>query len=105
MSDAVETVERYDDAFNRHDLEARRAALSERSELWMPGGLRVEGPDQIAGVVQAFWGAMPDARLTYERQVTNGTDVATEGRLSGTHTGPFPTPQGEIPPSGNRVGS
>ncbi|MGH2706054.1 MAG: hypothetical protein ACRDJ4_13475 [Actinomycetota bacterium] len=27
----------------------------------------------------------------------------TEGTLSGTHAGPFRTPQGEVPASGNRV--
>jgi predicted ester cyclase len=103
MSDAVEAVERYDEAFNAQDLETRRDSLSENSELWMPGGMRLRGPDQILGVTQAFWGAIPDGTLNTERQFTDGTDVATEGRLVGTHTGPFPTPQGELPPTGNRV--
>jgi predicted ester cyclase len=103
MGDAVETVQRYDDAFNAHDVEARRAALSDRSELWMPGGMRLQGPDQIIGIVHAFWGALPDGKLMPERQISDGTDVATEGRLQGTHTGPFPSPQGDIPPTGNRV--
>ncbi len=103
MSDAVEVVDRYDAAFNAHDAEGRKAALSDTSELWMPGGMRLQGPDQILGIMQAFWGAIPDGELTAERQFTDGTDVATEGRLAGTHTGPFPTPQGEFPPTGNHV--
>ena len=101
--DAVKTAERYDEAFNEQDLEARRAAVSENSELWLPGGVRANGPDEIVGVAQVFWAAIPDAKILYERQITNGTEVATEGRLVGTHTGPFATPQGDIPATGNHV--
>ena len=103
MGDAVEIARRYDDAFNAHDVEGRRAVLSDDSELWMPGGMRLQGPDQIIGMVQAFWQALPDGKLIQERHISDGTDVATEGRLEGTHTGPFPSPRGDIPPTGNRV--
>jgi predicted ester cyclase len=103
MGDAAEVGERYDDAFNAHDEQTRRATLTDGSELMLPGGMRFQGPDQILQVTHAFWAAIPDGKIIRERHIENGPDVATEGRLEGTHTGPFVSPQGEIPPSGNRV--
>jgi hypothetical protein len=34
------------------------------------------------------------------RRLPTGDTVMTEGVFSGTHTGPFATPAGEIPPTG-----
>ena len=103
MSDAVDVGERYDEAFNEHDLDARRAALTENSELILPGGGRFTGPDQILQVTQGFWMAFPDGRIIREHHIGNEREAATEGRFVGTHTGPFPTPEGEVRASGNRV--
>ncbi len=103
MSDALEVVERYDEAFNAQDADARTAALTQDSELVMPGGVNLRGPDQIGEMVKVFWEALPDATLTREHRATDGTTTVTEGRLMGTHTGAFRTPQGDIPPTGNRV--
>ncbi|MFN2589235.1 MAG: ester cyclase [Actinomycetota bacterium] len=103
MGDPVEVGERYDDAFNAHDAETRRSLLTDESELVLPGGMRVQGPDEILGVTQAFWTAFPDGKLIGDRHVSSGSDEATEGHFEGTHDGPFSTPQGEVPASGNRV--
>jgi predicted ester cyclase len=103
MTEAQEVAQRYDDAFNAHDLEARMAALTADSELVMPGGIDLRGQEQIGELVKVFWEAMPDAELTREHQATDGSTVVTEGRLMGTHTGPFRSPQGDLPPTGNRV--
>jgi predicted ester cyclase len=46
---------------------------------------------------------LPDATITWKNHVESGSLIAGEGVLSGTHTGPFRTPQGEIPPSGAQV--
>ncbi|HJP66638.1 MAG TPA: ester cyclase [Actinomycetota bacterium] len=103
MGDAVQAGERYDDAFNAHDADTRKAQLTDRSELVLPGGPPFQGPDQILQVTQGFWAAFPDGEIIREHHITSGDEVATEGRFVGTHSGPFPTPQGDLPPSGNRV--
>ena len=102
MGEALEAAKRADDAFNAHDLEARLAANRDDSELVMPGGMRLRGREQ-ADVLRAFWEALPDATITWKDYVESGSLIAGEGVLSGTHSGPFRTPQGEIPPSRRQV--
>jgi steroid delta-isomerase-like uncharacterized protein len=101
MADAAETARRYDAAFDEQDTEARMAHLTPDTEVTMPG-MTLRGADQVADVVQVFWQAVPDGKLTRENEVIAG-DTVTEGTLTGTHTGTFRTPQREIPASGNRV--
>jgi len=103
MGEALEVARRHDDAFNAKDADARRAIEAEDIEVTLPGGLSLRGPDQTIPVSQAFWGAIPDVELTWERTFEAESLVAIEGYLTGTHTGPFPTPQGDIPGSGNAV--
>jgi ketosteroid isomerase-like protein len=102
MGEALEAARRADDAFNAHDVEARLAVNSDDTELVMPGGMRLRGREQ-ADVLRAFWEALPDAAITWTNHVESGSLIAGEGVLTGTHTGPFRTPQGEIAPSGRPV--
>lgn len=102
MGEALEAAKRVDDAFNAHDVEARLAVNKDDTELVVPGGMQLRGREQ-ADVLRAFWEALPDATITWKNHVESGSLIAGEGVLTGTHTGPFRTPQGEIPPSGSQV--
>ena len=102
-ADTIAAAQRHDEAFNAHDPEARIATLTPDTELVLPGGMALSGPEQAVGILQAFWEAMPDATVTVTNQVAAGDTIALESTLAGTHTGTFRTPGGEIPPSGNRV--
>jgi steroid delta-isomerase-like uncharacterized protein len=102
MGEALEAAKRADDAFNAHDVDARLAVNSDDAELVMPGGMKLRGREQ-ADVLRSFWEALPDATITWESHVESGSMIAGEGVITGTHSGPFRTPQGEIPPSGNQV--
>lgn len=102
-ADTIEAAQRHDDAFNAHDTEARIATLTPDTELVLPGGINLSGPEQAAGILQVFWEAMPDAKVTVTNQVAAGDTIALESTLTGTHTGTFKTPKGEVPPSGNRI--
>ncbi|HEX2111684.1 MAG TPA: ester cyclase [Gaiellaceae bacterium] len=101
MGEALEAAKRADNAFNAHDLEARLALNSDDTELVMPGGMRLRGREQ-ADVLRVFWEAFPDATLTWEAYLESGSMIAGEGVLAGTHSGPFRTPRGDIPPSGRQ---
>jgi steroid delta-isomerase-like uncharacterized protein len=103
VTDPVEAARRYDEAFNAQDGEARVANLTPDTEVMLPGGLILRGPEQVIQVVQNFWEALPDGKISSENEVAAGDTVVTEGTLSGTHTGTFRSPQGDIPASGNRV--
>jgi steroid delta-isomerase-like uncharacterized protein len=103
MGDAVEATRRYDEAFNAQDADARAAHQTPDIETELPGGMILRGPEQVSEVARGFWAALPDGRITAENEVAAGDTVVTEGTLTGTHTGAFPSPQGDIPASGNRV--
>jgi steroid delta-isomerase-like uncharacterized protein len=103
MTDPVEAARRYDEAFNAQDAEARVANLTSDTEAMLPGGLILRGPEQVIQVVRSFWEALPDGKISSENEVAASDTVVTEGTLSGTHTGTFRGPQGDIPASGNRV--
>jgi steroid delta-isomerase-like uncharacterized protein len=103
MADPVEAARRYDEAFNAQDVDARLANLTTDTQLTLPGGTTLNGPEQAAAIARSFWEALPDGRISSENEVAAGDTVVTEGTLTGTHSGTFRSPQGDIPASGNPV--
>jgi steroid delta-isomerase-like uncharacterized protein len=103
MAEASEVARAHDDAWNTKDVEGRKACSAPDMEVEMPGGMQLKGIDQVRQVEEAFWEALPDSQIKYTNELTAGDTVITEGFLTGTHTGVFRTPQGEIPPSGKPV--
>ena len=103
MAEAVEATRRHDEAFNAHDAEARMASETPDIEAVLPGGITLRGPEQAVGFLRIFWEALPDARVAPDNELEAGDTVVTEGTMTGTHTGTFRGPQGEIAASGNRV--
>ena len=101
--DVIELARRHDEAFNSHDPDGRMAIESSEVEVMYPGGVELRGPEQVLEMVKAFWEGIPDGKIVVESQLASGDAVFAEGTLTGTQTGAFKTPQGEIPPSGNRV--
>ena len=103
MGEALEAAIRYDEAYDAQDAQSRAAALTPDAEFVAPGGINLAGPEQIAEIQKVFWEALPDGTITHEQYVEAGEMVIIEGHLTGTHTGTFRTPQGDIPPTGNSV--
>jgi steroid delta-isomerase-like uncharacterized protein len=101
--DVIELARRYDEAFNAQDADGRIAIEAPDIEVVMPGGMKLRGREQVMEVARAFWEALPDGKIAVESQLAAGDTVVAEGTLSGTHSGTFRTPQGEIPASGNSV--
>ena len=103
MANPVEAARRYDDAFNAHDADARVANLTPDTQATLPGGTKLSGPEQVVAIARSFWEALPDGKISSENVVAAGDKVVTEGALTGTHSGTFRSPQGDIPASGNLV--
>lgn len=103
MLESMEIARKHDVAFNAQDAQGRAAVEATDFEVIMPGGLVLRGSEEYLGVVNAFWEALPNAEITVDNTVCAGDTVVAEGALTGTHTGPFRSPQGEIPASGNPV--
>jgi steroid delta-isomerase-like uncharacterized protein len=99
----AEVARRHDEAWNSKDVEARTALCSPDIETELPGGMQLRGLDQVNQMEAVFWEALPDSQIKRLEEFVAGETVITEGTLSGTQTGPFRTPQAEIPPSGNHV--
>lgn len=68
----------------------------------MPSGLTFRG-DQIPAALTGLAGAFPDIHRELLAVHALGDVVAVELRIQGTHRGAFPTPLGEIPPTGRRI--
>ena len=100
---AAGQARRHDEAFNAQDAEGRRAIEAPDIEAVFPGGLVLRGPEHTLGITMAFWEALPDARIVEDNLVVAGETVVAEGTLTGTHTGTFRGPQGDIPATGNPV--
>jgi len=103
MTDALDLARQHDEAFNSQDADARKRIESSEIEVTMPGGMTMHGPDQVMEVVRVFWEALPDGRIVTKNSFSAGDTVVAEGSLTGTHSGPFRSPGGEVPPSGNKV--
>lgn len=61
------------------------------------------GRDQIPAALIGLASAFPDIHRELLEVHALGDVVAVELRIQGTHLGPFPTPAGEIPPTGRRI--
>ena len=93
------------EAFRRNDANdvdgfcAMQAADCE----WVTPDGPLHGREAVREYVGRFREAFPDGRHTIDRAIESGDTVALEGRWSGTHTGTFATPQGDVPPTGRRL--
>lgn len=103
MGDPLDVSRRHDDAYNAKDVEARMQCCSPDVEMEFPGGMRLQGIEQVKQIESVFWTAIPDGRVKRTAEFVDGDTVIAEGAMVGTHTGPFRMPQAEIPPSGNPV--
>ncbi|MDY7083993.1 MAG: nuclear transport factor 2 family protein [Actinomycetota bacterium] len=68
----------------------------------VPNALTFRG-EQIPAALAGLAGAFPDIHRELIEVHALGDVVAVELRIQGTHLGGFPTPVGEIPPTGNRI--
>jgi predicted ester cyclase len=100
-----ELVELTKEAFARNDandLDGFVAMQAADCEWSTPDG-PLHGRAAVREYVGRFREAFPDGRHTIDRAVETGDTVAIEGHWSGTHTGAFATPQGDVPPTGRTV--
>ena len=68
----------------------------------VPNSLTFRG-DQIPQALSGFASVFPDVHRELLEVHAVGDVVAVELRIQGTHLGEFPTPIGDIRPTGNRI--
>jgi len=64
-----------------------------------PGGLELEGIDQLRGMLEGYFTAFPDMHMEVEQRVVEGNLISTRWRVTGTHDGPLDG----IEPTGRKI--
>jgi len=101
---ATETATRLLEAFNDADWDAFRAGVTDDVVYVESGtGRRIEGADAYLALCHGWRTALPDVSGTVHRSLEGDGVVAQEVTWTGTHDGPLPTPDGDIPATGRAV--
>lgn len=92
------------DAFNDGDLARASATVTDDFELVdLATGQTFQGSDGCRRWLETFRTALPDARTEIVSLIADGNRIASEHIGRGTHSGPFVTPAGTIPPTDREV--
>jgi predicted ester cyclase len=103
MGQAREVVERWWSFFEAGCLDETAQVCHPDVEVMLPGGMRLHGPAEVSATLGAFRDGFPDIRHEILDAVEAGEKIAVELKVTGTHTGVFRTPQGDVPPTGRSV--
>ena len=96
-------VEKHYQGMNSGDWDHIDGVFHPDVETSMPGGEPTRGTAAFRATGQVFKRAFPDMKLELFRAVESDNLVIAEGRMTGTHSGPLASPQGEIPPTGRKI--
>jgi steroid delta-isomerase-like uncharacterized protein len=61
------------------------------------------GLDAFKEGITSMRTTFPDINVTYDEIIIMGEKTVTRWAMTGTHTGPLQTPEGELPPTGKKV--
>jgi predicted ester cyclase len=98
-----EVFDRGHELFNKHDIDGLVEIYADNAELRGPGGMTFKGKDEIAKFTRGWVQGFPDCLTTTTNVIEAGNYIVEEGVFTGTHTGVFPTPMGDIPPTNKKV--
>jgi len=84
MTPEEQLIERYFDAFNRHDIEAVMACFHERAAIVDPEGKRLEGRDEVRRSYESAFALMPDCRCDLKMATGNEGHAVAESFFHGT---------------------
>jgi steroid delta-isomerase-like uncharacterized protein len=102
MGSARSIVDEGNRAFNDHDIEGLLRLYSSDAEVRAPGQV-ARTSEEIRQFTNAWLQGFPDAKIEVVNVIEAGDVLVEEGICRGTHTGSFPTPMGDIPPTGKSV--
>ena len=103
ITDPKVVATRFNETFNAHNESAIKALVSPNIRFTAPGGVRLVGPDAMAGYFVAWLKGFPDARMTVHHEIVSGPWVVQEYTFEGTHRGILSSPLGEIAPTNRKV--
>ena len=95
MSEARDVLDRLTAAVVAKDAQAVAECYAEDAVAVTPDEGELRGSDRIAEYMSQFGNSFPDLQYKYLQKHDTGNVAIDEGYLTGTHTGPLPTPSGE----------
>jgi ketosteroid isomerase-like protein len=84
MTPEEQLIERYFDAFNRHDIEAVMACFHEQAVIVDVEGKRYEGRDEVRRHYETGFALMPDSRCDLRTRTGNSGRGVAESFFHGT---------------------
>ena len=84
------------------DLDALDGLLVDDVVFEFPG-VQLAGPEAVKQMVQGWFAAFPDLHHRTDAEFEHDGSYACRLTLTGTHNGPFVTPNGEIAPTGRKI--
>ena len=86
-----ETLEKYADAWNRHDIDTIMSMMTDDCVFMSGGGRetsgsRYEGQEQVRLRFEQVWAEIPDVRFDDARHFVSGDRGLSQWTLSGTRT-------------------
>lgn len=102
MKDLISLAKEVFAAIDESDFDRVSDRTAEDCECIVPGG-RLQGRDALIAFQKAFRIGFPDMVHEVSTWAQSDNVVLAEGAFLGTHTGPFQTPDGELPPTGQRI--
>ena len=80
------------------------ANLYTEDAIIITSGVELRGKKAFQKHMESKLRAFPDFKIEFLTVLPSGNHIVFEQLVSGTHTGPLPTPEGEeIPPTGKKV--
>jgi steroid delta-isomerase-like uncharacterized protein len=86
MTHEEELIQRYFDAFNRHDIEAVMACFHDEAVLVAPNGKRCTGRAEVRRSYETEFTAFPDGRCDLQLCTGNSGRGVAESVFHGTHS-------------------
>jgi steroid delta-isomerase-like uncharacterized protein len=103
MGEVIELVERWWAAVEGGDLDAIDGIVASDCDITMSGFGKVDRQTMREQVLPVYLSAFPGFKHEVVDVIEAGNRAAVRLRVVMTHTGPFPTPQGEVPATGRTV--
>ncbi len=79
----------FNEVLNGRNLELLPQLCTQDYVYHGPGGLELEGIDQLRGMIEGYFTAFPDMHMEVEQRVVEGNLISTRWRVTGTHDGPL----------------
>lgn len=103
MGQAREIMDKVTAAVLAGDREAVRRLYADDAVAETPDAGRLVGGDAIADYLVGFSSAFPDLSFEVVAELEAGATAVDEGYMTGTHTAPLVTPDGEVPATGRSI--